>query len=132
MSIFNPLDWYWIVGGDQTQVYSSARGIFVPVADPTYVAWLAIPGTPPNVATKIDTAANLGQVLAAALARPTDAGVLDGYTTTQATTIVGHVGFKIAFNHENRIRACERALALNGSPANLTAGQAIAIVKALM
>lgn len=128
MSPFNPNEWYWFVGGDQTQVYASARGVFVPITDATYVAWLA----QGNFPTNIDTAANLGQVLAPVLARPTAAAVLDGYTTAQATTIVGHVPFKILFNHENRIRAIERQLALNGSPPNLTAAQAIAAVKALM
>jgi hypothetical protein len=40
--------------------------------------------------------------------------------------------FKIAFNHENRLRAIERALSLNGSPAALTPAQAHAAVKALV
>jgi len=31
---------YWVVAGSTTEVYSSAAGDYVPVTDPTYVAWL--------------------------------------------------------------------------------------------
>ena len=51
--MYNPLDWYWIVGGtgpqiatpgspftgDETRVFSSARLQYVPVSDPQYQAW---------------------------------------------------------------------------------------------
>lgn len=128
---FDPTNWYWIVGGPTTQVYSSAIGNYVPVTDATYQAWLAKGGAP----TKIDTEANLGDVLAPYFLRPLAANVLDGYKQSQAITIVQkefQAVFKILFNHENRIRAIESALGLNGSPAQLTPAQAIAAVKALM
>lgn len=128
MKIFDPKNWYWIVAGDKSRAFSSASGDYVPVADPTFTAWQSDGSVPTN----IDTEANLGAVLAPVLVRPVNASVLDGYTTTQASTIIAHVAFKIAFNHENRLRALERQLALNGSPANLTAQQAITAVKALM
>jgi hypothetical protein len=128
MKDYNPKNWYWFVGGDQTKAFSSASGDYVLSADATFQAWLA-DGTLP---TKIDTEANLGAVLAPYLMRPANAGVLDGYTTSQATTIIAHVAFKIAFNHENRLRAIERQLGLNGSPPNLTAQQALNVVKGLM
>lgn len=130
MKPFNITNWYWSVqdSSPTTQVYSSASGAFVPLTDATYTAWLA-DGTLP---TNIDTAANLGAVLAPYLQRPTDANVLNGYTTALAMDAIEHVLFKVAFNHENRIRAIERALSLNGSPANLTVAQALAAVKALM
>lgn len=38
--LFNPADWYWAVAGSSTQVYSSARNIYVPLADSDYVKWL--------------------------------------------------------------------------------------------
>lgn len=38
---FNPRDWYWAVAGDTTEVYSSARNLYVAVADPAYLDWLA-------------------------------------------------------------------------------------------
>ncbi len=56
---FNPFDWYWVVADSATQVFSSALGDFVPVADANYQAWLASGRVP----TRIDTEASLGQVL---------------------------------------------------------------------
>ena len=52
--MFNPKDWYWTVGGSSTQVYSSVRNIYVPVADAGYVAWQASNGAAPNVPTEDD------------------------------------------------------------------------------
>ena len=129
--LFNAADWYWAVGGSTTQVYSSATGSYVPVTDPTYVAWKAVSG---HATRTIDSEASLGSVLAPYLRRPTSAApnVLDAYQDTQAGTIITQAIFKILFNHENRIRAAERALALNGSPANLTPAQARNAVKALL
>jgi hypothetical protein len=124
---------YWIVGGSTTQVYSSAVGDYVPVSDPTYVAWLAASDIDrPNAPTRIDTPANLGEVLAGIMARPTAADVLDGYQDTHARNTIAAAAFKVLFNHENRLRAVERALSLNGSPPNMSANQAKAAVKALM
>ena len=79
--MYNPLDWYWIVGGtgphitapgapftgDETRVFSSARLQYVPVSDPQYQAWrssqMAVNGGR-EPATRIDTEANLAAVLA--------------------------------------------------------------------
>jgi hypothetical protein len=58
---YSPSNWYWIVAGSTTQVWSSARVQYVPVTDATYVAWLAAGGVP----TKIDSAGSLWQVLVA-------------------------------------------------------------------
>lgn len=126
--IFNVFNWYWIVGGDLTKVYSSKTGDYVLVSDATYVAWLGAGG----IATLIDSEVSLGQVLANVTARPVNASILDAYQASQADEVLLHKLFKIAFNHENRLRAIERNLGLNGSPANLTPGQAKVIVKALM
>lgn len=128
MIIFNVANWYWTVGGDLTKVYSSKVGDYVLVSDVTYVAWLDAGGIP----TVIDSEVSLGQVLAQNSNRPVNASVLDAYQASQADEVLLHKLFKIAFNHENRLRAVERNLGLNGSPANLTPGQAKAIVKALM
>lgn len=125
---FNASDWYWKVAGSTTQVFSSKVGDYVPIADATYAAWLAGGHTP----TSIDTEASLGAVLAPYLLRPTAVNVLDGYKDKLAVDVVAAVIFKVLFQHENRIRAIERALSLNGSPADLTAGQAKAAIKALM
>lgn len=128
MKFYNPSDWYWFVGGDQTQVFSSARGVFVPSSDASFIAW----GSDGSLPTKIDTAANLGDVLAPYFIRPVATAVLDGYVGSLAQKTIVLAEFKIMFNHENRIRAIERALSLNGSPPNLTPAQAFNAVKALM
>lgn len=125
---YTPSNWYWRVAGSNTQVYSSASGDYVPVNNAAYQAWLASSGIP----TAVGTEAELGEVLAPLNLRPTAAGVLDGYKVWQAGNIVDAIQFKLLFNHENRLRAIERALSLNGSPADLTANQARNAVKALM
>ena len=129
MTIFTPRDWYWTVANSTTQVYSSAVGDYVPVSNAAYLAWKILPGHTP---TSIDTEANLGDVLAPYLLRPTATSVLDGYKDSLAVQTITMISFKIMFNHENRIRAIERNLGLNGSPPDLTPAQAKAAVKALM
>lgn len=131
MSNYNPYNWYWIVGGSTTQVYSSASSNYVLLTDATYLAWLALGNKPTN----IDTESNLGDVLAPYFLRPVPANILDGYKQSQATNLVQkefQSVFKILFNHENRLRAVESALGLNGSPPQVTPAQAISAVKALM
>lgn len=57
--LYNPSDHYWIVAGDETRVFASARRVYVPVDDAAYVAWFAERGR----VTRIDTEANLWDVL---------------------------------------------------------------------
>lgn len=128
MKEYTPQNWYWIVAGDETRAFSSASGGYVPSDNAVFVAWKS-DGTLP---TRIDTEANLGEVLAPYRLRPLSNGVLDGYLDKQAGDLVDAVQFKIIYNHENRLRACERALGLNGNPANLTPAQARAAVKVLL
>ena len=77
--MYNPLDWYWIVGGtgphidepggdytgDETRRFSSASNGYVPATDATYLAWQAaqIAATGVDPTTRIDTEANLAAVL---------------------------------------------------------------------
>lgn len=126
--LYTAENWYWIVAGDATKVFSSASGDYVLVADVTYQNWLSMGGVP----TRIESEVSLGDVLGDADVRPAQATVLDSFRVSQATKIVRSVEFKILFNHENRLRTIERQLGLNGSPPNLTLQQAIAAVKALM
>jgi hypothetical protein len=49
---YNPENWYWIVGGSTTQVYSSAAVAYVPVDNSTYQSWLAGGNHPTRVATE--------------------------------------------------------------------------------
>lgn len=121
MKIFDPKNWYWHVGGDQSQAYSSAAGNYVQSSDATFQVWLA-DGTLP---TNIDTEANLGAVLAPYLQRPAHAGILDGYQEAQTDHTVMKLVFKLLFNMNNDIRV------LKGQQP-LTAAQARAYVKGLM
>lgn len=59
MISYNPADWYWIVAGSTTQVWSSARVQYVGVDDSTYQAWRVAGGVP----TKIDSQDSLITVL---------------------------------------------------------------------
>jgi hypothetical protein len=52
--MYMPQNWYWIIGEDQTSVWSSARATAVPVDDADYVAWLVAHGVPTPIATKGD------------------------------------------------------------------------------
>lgn len=90
MTKYSPQNWYWAVGGDEARVYSSASAAYVPVADATYKAWVDAG----NVPTRIDTEANLFDVLASAhppglgtLGTPAQqAGLLRGGTTVTLTS----------------------------------------------
>lgn len=120
--IRDPNNWYWMIGADATQVYSSASGTFVPVSDQTYKDWLVFVQIEP---AKIATVADLGIVLSdLAAPPPVDTGVLNAYKDAQLTKI-DTVIFRILFNHENRIRS------LN-SQAAVSAQQFIAAIKALL
>lgn len=46
---YNVFNWYWIVDGSDTQVYSSAAGAKVSVTDSAYVAWLEAGGVPTQI-----------------------------------------------------------------------------------
>jgi hypothetical protein len=54
MMMFNIADWYWVVGGDAANVWSSARAVSVPVTDADYVAWLAVPNAPTQITSMAD------------------------------------------------------------------------------
>ncbi len=56
---YNPRDWYWIVAGDEDQLWSSRRKAYVPADDAHYLAFFAAGRRP----TRIDSEAELGRVL---------------------------------------------------------------------
>jgi hypothetical protein len=51
---YNANNWYWIVGGDETEVYSSASRAFVPPSDATYAAWRASGGQPSRIVSNAE------------------------------------------------------------------------------
>jgi hypothetical protein len=59
MGAYQASRWYWYVGGDQTQAFSSAANAFVPAADAGLTAFIAAG----NMPTAIDSLASLQDVL---------------------------------------------------------------------
>lgn len=125
---FVPSRHYWHVGGDEASVYSSALGDFVQTDDPTYLAWVASGLSPSRIASTDE----LGAVLCDHEIPATNVTVSASIKKAHAAKIVATRVFRVLFQHENRLRAIERALGLNGSPADLTQAQARAAIQALM
>lgn len=120
MSTYRPADWYWIVAGSTTQVYSSARIAYMPVTDITYTSWLASG----NRATRIATEQDLWDVLDAdGIALPPGAVVSD----TAKDRIIGQIDratLKVLYRHENLVRELIRALRASSTAANTAATSA--------
>jgi hypothetical protein len=106
MKIFNATDWYWIVAGDPSRIFSSATGDFVQPDAPAYLAWKA-DGTQPS---PIASEEEIGEVLSRYSIRPTRAAVLDAYKDIQARELTIKAMAKVVFNLHNRV------LALEGKP----------------
>lgn len=119
---FNIRNWYWIVGGDNSQAFSSAVKAFVPAANATYRAWLTSGGFP----TRISTLNDLLDVLVAQVPDlvPADAPSQSRLKDAQASAL-DKTMLRIIFNHENRIRALE-------AKAPLSQAQFITAVRALI
>lgn len=118
--IINLPNWYWIVGGSNTQVYSTAAGDYVAATDPTYQSWLSNG----NTASRVDSENNLGTLLAQYNLRPTNTNLLAIYQGAAASGINAII-LKILFNHENRIRTL-------ASQPTITAQQFITAVASLL
>jgi hypothetical protein len=116
---FAPANWYWIVAGSVTQVYSSAVSNFVPIADAAYQAWLSKGNFPSRIATE----AELGEVLVAYSLRPIPAGVLQGYDdkiVDELDTMKILRAFSLVVLDEINILRAQHALA-DRTPAQLKA-----------
>lgn len=75
----NYANWYWIVAGDDTKVWSSASAGFITATNPTYVAWAALG----NRASRIASLDELRDVFAAQY----PGGMLDAYAAAQRYAI---------------------------------------------
>lgn len=120
MRSYTPSDWYWQVAGGG--LYSSRAAAYAQPDDATYLAWLARG----NRATRIASEAELRAVLAAQhpAGLPADAAAQDarrGHELSRSDAVL----FKVAFNHENRIRSLE-------GKQPVTAAQFRTAVKALL
>ena len=120
MPSYTPSDWYWLVGG---QVYSSRSAGYVAADAPAYAAWVARG----NRATPIVSEAELWGVLAEQYPAglPANNATAQDARKERALSVAGATLFKIAFNHENRIRTLEGKQAI-------TAEQFRAAVKPLI
>jgi len=125
--VYRPKDWYWIVAGSATQVFSSKAKAYVPVANATYVAWLAKGNMPTTIATEVALFKVLAEQAPECL--PDNAAGIEarrsnliGKLTTEK---VGKVLATALFYHENRIRALEKKPAI-------TKAQFIAALKDLL
>jgi hypothetical protein len=119
---YDPKDWYWIVGGNEAQAFSSATGNYVPADDATFAAWKADSTMP----TRIASEAELGELLADARVRPQRAAVLDAYKDRHSREVTEETRTKALLWCINEIRT------LKGQP-TLTTGPAIrAFLKDLM
>lgn len=49
--MYNPSDWYWLIGGKKDEVWSSSVAKFVKCSDDSYVLWLSVNGAPSQLAT---------------------------------------------------------------------------------
>ena len=100
MKDYDPRNWYWFVGSDQSRAYSSAAGEFVPAGDAALGAWRA-DGTIPSSIASLD---ELAELLGGLSLRPLNADLLDRYKTAPASRLTMEIVAKVLFNHENRIR----------------------------
>ena len=46
---YSPSNWYWCVAGNASQVWCSARLMYVPTSDATYTSWLAAGNSPSHI-----------------------------------------------------------------------------------
>jgi|SRR6185312_1010731 len=83
---YDPTDWYWKVGTDESSVWASGRLAFVPVSDADYQAWVARSDT--ITSTIRDAADLLGVMLAQWMPRVLAAGVAVHSTATPALNAV--------------------------------------------
>lgn len=118
---YNPANWYWVVNGSTTQVFSSAIGDYVPISDPTFLAWVASG----CAATVIDSEASLGETLSPYQIRPVSANVLDGYKESHANKLTVEVIAKVLFKIVNDVRVLQ-------GQSTITAKQFKTFLKGLM
>ena len=108
---YDPFDWYWIVGNDESRVYSSASGDYVTPADASYIRWLGDGKAP----TRISSETELGEVLAQYSIRPSASAVLDSYKGRQAREINVQALAKVLYQVNNRLLALEGKAALSAA-----------------
>lgn len=120
-------DWYWIVAGSVTQVFSSYEKAYVSISDARYVAWLAKDNLPSKIGSESSLIEGLAEHAPDCL--PDNAAGIEARKTRllkiAQTTEIGKVLVAVLFDHENRIKVLEKKT-------KLTKAQFFAAVKELL
>jgi hypothetical protein len=93
--MINPSDWYWIVSGDATKVYSSKRNVYVPASDADYQAWLVAQGGTSRIGSEAEILYYIGDSLptwlntASGFVQP----AVGAYTKAQLKAYAGNVRY---------------------------------------
>lgn len=92
---YTPNDWYWIVAGDETRIYSSSKLAMLPATDSAYVSWLTSGAIP----TRIDSMDSLNGVLTAASVLPNilPQDLMAQFTADDATKIQAAIAGNVQF-----------------------------------
>lgn len=70
--MFDPRDWYWIVGGDETRLWSTKAGSYVPATDADFLAWLEAGNVHTQIVSEEDLAGVIGNFRADAYVKEAD------------------------------------------------------------
>jgi hypothetical protein len=92
---YSPSNWYWVVAGSTTQVFSSASGTYVAVSDATYVAWLAAGNSPSRIASEAELSAVLAKA-APGVVVGSPAGLAAYAAAKQSVIMTGGISVNIA------------------------------------
>lgn len=112
--VYRVRDWYWIVNGSITQVFSSKAKAYVAVSNATYRAWLARGNRPTPIPTEVKLFAVLAEEAIECLPDNV-AGIEARRSNLIGKLTVEKVGIVLAtalFYHENRIRVLEKKPAI--------------------
>lgn len=112
-NFYNPADHYWIVAGDTSQLYSSARKTYVPSNDAAYMKWQDGKHFP----TRIDTETSLWDVLAfqAPQSLPGSTAAAQAAMQDREINQLPDRWQRYLFALENRVRALEGKAALTSA-----------------
>ncbi len=98
--IYTPANWYWIVGGDKTRVFSSAKSAYVSTDDPDHKAWMASDNRPSAIGSEADLSDVLlphGMSLTGPVRKAAVSTLLDALSASQRATITpDHMGRLVA------------------------------------
>jgi hypothetical protein len=107
---FDPANWYWIVGGSTSQVYSTTFASYVSVTDATYLTWLS--ANPSHQPSRVATEQQLWDYLHGRVGAgtPDTASSTEAAKTERLQEQIKDAIYQLGLDHENRLRAVEGQL----------------------